>query len=311
MKQTELVSVVISTKDRGADVMRPVRALLENDYPNFEIIIVDQSESGETAASLQPLITDTRIVYIRTTRTGISVGRNLGTRAARGRIIAMTDDDCEPSSTWVSSIAEAFASEQKIGMVFGSILAAPHDPSEGMIPACNIAEPYLATSLKERLHVEGMGACMAYRRSMWEQLKGFDESLGVGTELRSAEDSDFAVRALMAGHSIFATPGAAIVHHGFRSWQDARDLAFDYWYGTGALHAKLLRCRPIAAFSILSRLAWRWLAKASPVAASFQPLSLKWVRLQSFAKGILAGLRKPIDPTLCLFIPARTSRQAR
>lgn len=295
-------SVVISTRNRGDAVTRPVKALLQCTHPSFEVIVVDQSDQEETERSLKPFLEDPRLIFIRTSRIGLSVGRNLGTRSAQGSIIAVTDDDCEPSSCWLESITAAFATQEGIGVVFGSVVPGPYNKVEGIVPSCRISTPFLARSMKDRLLVDGMGACMAYRRKVWEEIGGFDESLGAGTPLRAADDTDFTARVLLAGYSVYTTPLAEIIHYGFRDWREAKDLAFDYWYGTGAAHGKLLKCRRTAAFSMLLRLAWRWGTDKSPVADSFGPLSLKWSRLHWFLRGILAGVRIPADHRLCLFL---------
>lgn len=299
--EDSFVSVVISTRNRGDAVVAALRSLMRSDYPSFEVVLVDQSDSDQTANSIKPFLDDPRLVYIRTSRTGLSAGRNQGTRAAQGNLIAATDDDCEPSPHWIASMAAAFSMHDEIGIVFGTIRAADHPVRDGMIPACIIQAPCLVTSLKQRLQAEGMGACMAYRRSVWEDLSGFDESLGPGALLRAGDDGDFAIRALLKGHSIYMCPSVEIVHHGFRPWNEARDLAFDYWYGAGASHGKIIKCRIGAAFSLLPRLAWRWWSGASPVSLSFSP-SMKWLRLRSFLLGILAGLRTPVDYRRCLFL---------
>ena len=202
VKQQPLISVVISTRNRGSSVVRPVQTLMESDHPSFEVVVIDQSETDDTANSLKPFLASPRFVYVRTARTGLSVGRNLGTRTAQGDIVAVTDDDCDPAADWLHTIEAAFASGKGIGVVFGNVVAGPYNASQGIVPLCNISEPFLARSVRDRLKVEGMGACMAYRKSVWEELGGFDESLGPGSELRAGDDGDFALRALIAGHSV-------------------------------------------------------------------------------------------------------------
>jgi hypothetical protein len=70
-------------------------------------------------------------------------------------------------------------------------------------------------NIREKARVEGVGACMAIRRSLLTALGGFDEELGAGAQLYSAEDTDIAVRALLAGFYVCETPDAAVYHYWF------------------------------------------------------------------------------------------------
>jgi glycosyltransferase involved in cell wall biosynthesis len=71
------------------------------------------------------------IRYIHTSGQGLSNGRNWAINHGQGEIIAFTDDDCEVPPNWLREIARAFSSECRIGLVFGSVKAGPHDAKPG------------------------------------------------------------------------------------------------------------------------------------------------------------------------------------
>src|SRR6476646_6072108 len=95
MDTRDKVTVVIPTRNRGDSVVRTIRTTLLNGYPDLELIVVDQSDDNRTEISLQPLLSERHISYIRTTTRGLSAALNVGVALAQTGIIAITGDDCE------------------------------------------------------------------------------------------------------------------------------------------------------------------------------------------------------------------------
>lgn len=287
------ITVVVSTRNRPKAVTQAVETILMNHYTNFRAIIVDQSDNDLTETQLEPILSNPHFHYFRTDTKGISAGRNLGIAAAQSELIAITDDDCEVPADWLQELLAAFAVESRIGVVFGNVLSALHTRDNGFIPTYVRTEPFLAHRLREKTQVEGIGACMGLRRSVWQELGGFDEMLGAGAPLKSASESDFAMRSLLAGYFVYETPDVAVIHHGFRSWENGLPLIQNYLYGAGASLAKQLKCRHWAVLPILLCLAKRWLYKRTVV--DLGDRYQRSLRLVSFIKGFWAGVLTPID----------------
>lgn len=235
------VSVVISTRNRSTEIPTVIESIFANDYPNFEIYVVDQSHNDLTLKALQAYVSDSRVHYIKSSSCGCSTGRNIAIANTHSEFIAITDDDCVVPSNWLSQIMGAFKLDPCIGVVFGKVLAGEHDPTAGFIPAYILNKPYLARNLRQKNSVRGMSACMALRRSVWEEVKGFDQMLGAGSILKGASETDFAIKVLTVDRFVFETPSISVIHNGFRSWRDGRGLMFRYNYGTGAMLAKHLK----------------------------------------------------------------------
>ena len=286
------LSVVICTRDRGRLVVDSVRSVLASEGIDVELLVVDQSAGPETAQALES-VADPRLMLLRSpTISGLSRARNLGLEAASRPIVAMTDDDCEVDRSWGAQMLRAFAQDSRIALVFGDVRSGPHDASAGFVPAYRCDRPFLAVSLEQKMQVEGMGACMAVRRDVALQLGGFDPALGAGTPTRAGEDVDFTIRVLAAGYSVYETPGARVVHHGFRSYAVAREHTVSYWTGAGCAIGKHL---PRAwAVRLLARLALRSITGRSRVAASFGPALVERARLVAFARGLSRGWRMAI-----------------
>jgi GT2 family glycosyltransferase len=291
-----LITIVIPTRNRGDSVSRPVRTILQNDYAGWELRVVDQSDDGLTERALQPFLEDHRIRYRRTRTVGVATARNLGVAEARSEIVAMTDDDCEVPRDWLRELAAAFARDARIGIVFGNVLPGPHERREGFVPAYVRREPTLARGIRHKNRVEGTGACMGLRRSLWQALGGFDETLGAGARLRSSEETDLTIRALLAGFFVYETPRVQVTHHGLYPRERLRAAMQTYWYGTGAAFARSFAAHPAAIATVLLGLAGRWAAGRSRVAASLDERPHRLVRLAAFARGFAAGLAVPRRP---------------
>jgi GT2 family glycosyltransferase len=215
----------------------------------------------------------------------------------------MTDDDCEVTSGWLRGMAAAFQLDERIGVVFGNALAGDHDRTAGFIPAFRCTEPLMAWGVENKHRIEGIGACMGIRRSLWVALGGFDCQLGAGAPFISAEDLDFAVRCLQAGCPLFATPDASVIHHGLRIWADGPTLITGYLFGIGAMFAKHLKLGRWSVVTLMWRLASRWAFAGPVVDLGHKPP--RWLRLKAFTRGFLQGLRTPVDHSSAHYAPLR------
>ncbi len=86
-----LVSVVIPTYNRAWAVHAAIDSVLAQDYPAFEIIVVDDGSTDKTEALLEGY--QDRIVRIRQANRGVAAARNRGIAAAQGPLIAFLDSD--------------------------------------------------------------------------------------------------------------------------------------------------------------------------------------------------------------------------
>lgn len=292
---TPSVTVVISTRNRSLTVSKTIHTVLQNDYPHFELRVVDQSEDNKTGDSIRRLFADPRICYKRTPTVGLSTGLNLGIAESRNDLIAVIDDDCEAPAQWLRNLVQAFAVHQRIGLVFGNVSPGPHNQALGFVPAYVRKEPLLIHGLREKHRLEGMGACMGIARAVWQELNGFDEMLGPGAPFKAAGDIDFSIRTLLAGHLVYETPSVAVVHKGFRTWEQGRDLIHGYLYGLGAMHVKHFKCGNWSLLHYFCHLVGRWALKEPAI--DFGHLPSRWLRLAAFAQGFLAGISNSVDKT--------------
>ncbi len=88
-----LVSIILPTRNREKLLHRAIKSILDQTYPDFELIVVDDASSDGTSDVVRSL-EDSRIKYIRhSTTQGASAARNSGWREAAGDYIAFQDSD--------------------------------------------------------------------------------------------------------------------------------------------------------------------------------------------------------------------------
>jgi glycosyltransferase involved in cell wall biosynthesis len=196
------VAIVLATRDRADRLARALDAIAAQEVPGgFELVVVDDASTDETAALLEERARDWKPGPMRIVRRGAPGGpagaRNSGWRAAGAPLIAFTDDDCEPDAGWLRALTGA-AGGNPDGFVHG-----PTQPSPREVAALG---PFSRT-IDVREPGPWFPTCnVAYPRRLLERLEGFDERLPRG------EDTDLAWRAQEAG----ARPswaGDALVHH--------------------------------------------------------------------------------------------------
>lgn len=285
-------AVILATRNRPEGAVRAVRSILCSAVP-LELIVIDQSDDSLTTESLESFASDPRLAVVKSTEIGLARARNMGWRRTSAELLAFTDDDCEVCPGWLEGLATALAHDERIGLVFGAVHAPGYDRSKGFVMAYTPPQFRVARQIREKTRVECVGACMAARRSMLVALGGFDEELGSGARLCSAEDTDIGVRALLAGFHVCETPEAGVYHYGFRPWSIGVRVVHDYMIGLGATNAKMLRLGRLRAIQPIAALAWRWLARNPVVDLNHRPPRMP--RLRSFLFGFRAGLSAPLD----------------
>lgn len=247
------ISVVLCTRDRPDQVADALRSILSLDYPDYEVVVVDNAAKTDATAQVVHRLDDPRVRLVTEPVPGLSTARNTGLRAARHPVVAFTDDDVVVDPLWLRALARGFSRAPVVTCVSGLV------PSGELRTA---AQAYFdqrvswAGSLESRLYSMaeppadqplfpfqvgrfGTGANFAVRRDRILELGGFDEALGAGTASQGGEDLDIFFRVLTAG-DILATEPAAIVWHRHRSDNDALlKQARGYGLGLGAWLTKV------------------------------------------------------------------------
>ena len=123
---TPHVTVVVTVKDRRERMLRCVDAVLAQDHPSFEFVVVDNESRDGSYEAVQERAAGAR-VPMRVERAVGSIGtvHNVGARLAQGEIIAFTDSDCIPTPGWLSAGTRPFAANPGVGIVQGRTVPEP------------------------------------------------------------------------------------------------------------------------------------------------------------------------------------------
>ena len=299
----QLITALVCTRNRGASITGAVSSILASTHPEFELVVIDQSTNDETAQVLAPFLGDARLRYLPTRTQGLGKARNLGLAEARGEVVAMTDDDCEVPPHWLETMAAAFAAHPDVAVAFCNVEAVPYDAKAGFIPAYVRSGSKLLSSGLDKCRARGIGAGIAVRRPAVLALGGFDEMLGAGAAFFGCEDGDLVVRALALGYGVYETDAVAVLHSGFRTWAEGRNLARRDFFAIGAAYAKPLKCGHwrflvVPAYELGRHALW------PPLADLLQLRRPRGVaRIGAFFRGFIQGWRTPVDPRTLLFRP--------
>ena len=211
-------SVVVCTRGRPRRVAACIESLTRLEHPSYELVVVDNS-TGDPEVQRAARAAGAR--YVVEPRGGLSRARNTGARAARGEIVAFTDDDATPAADWLALHAAALG-DPLLSATTGRVVPATPDSPTGRAYLAAGAEdlgrePYRVSRAtpswfeKANFGGVGVGPNMAFRRTLFERGWCFREDLGPEDGLPGEEHYAF-YSLIRAGHVIAYVP-ESIVHH--------------------------------------------------------------------------------------------------
>lgn len=188
------ISVIIVTKDAGEALKKNLPAILEQDYPFFEVIVVNDESAGEDEEILKLFEKDYHNLYhtfipksaryISTQKLGIS----MGLKACKHNWVVVTDPYSRPASkNWLRCLSKHFTSDTEIVLGYSNYVSdntafARHIITNNLFNSMR----YLGKALSGHAYM-GIGHNMAYRKDTYELHKGFANQLN----LKRGEDDLF------------------------------------------------------------------------------------------------------------------------
>jgi GT2 family glycosyltransferase len=227
-------SLIVATVGRTSELEALLASVLAQDFPDVEVIVVDQNPDDRLKDAIHRYSRDLRIVHLRSTA-GLSRSRNLGLSQGEGEIIGFPDDDCTYPPALLRQVSELLKANPQFDGVSGRVGDqdgadyARFDAAPGLITVANAWQRSAAISV-------------FLRRRAIQAIGGFDESLGLGAGTRwgGAEDVDLVIRAAARGFKIQYVPAISVLHPNplGAGYGNAAERAYRYGAGIGRVWRK-------------------------------------------------------------------------
>ncbi len=216
------LTIAIATYNRGQALRRTLDSLAAMDAkkPEWELLVINNNCTDSTEsvfahfAALNPDI-DARMVL--EPNQGLSHARNRGVAEARGRYIALIDDDVEINASFATAYIDFFEKNPDAAAGGGKVI--PLYETQRPEWMSRYTERPIAGTIdmgqKPRIFGRGYptGANMAFRTDALCEIGGFDTSLGRnGGNLMGGEEKDLFARMKKSGGKIYYVPGAEVLH---------------------------------------------------------------------------------------------------
>jgi glycosyltransferase involved in cell wall biosynthesis/GT2 family glycosyltransferase len=315
LEAAPFVSVVIPTKNRPQSAAATVRAIAGGSYPagRYEIIVVDNASDRDdrVGTSELELPEGPAVRLVHEPLAGGSNARNRGFAEATGEVIVCADDDVDADEAWLARMVEPFAADPEVGGVAGLTIpkeleTAPQVWFEGFggfmrgfsrrtydLAAPPADRPLFPFTVGDF----GSGQNMAFRRSVLEQVGGFDPALGTATPTLAGEDLELMLRILIAGNRVVYEPAAIVRHEHQSEYEQFRQRVWGYGVGLTACLTKAVLDNPRLLPMLARKLPGGLRYALSPASGKNDkkqedyPAELTRLELRGLAYGPLAYLR--------------------
>ena len=196
------VSVVVCSYNGEATIWETLAGLEQLDYPNFEVIVVNDGSTDRT----REISESYNVRLINTENHGLSSARNTGLAAATGSVIAYIDDDAYPDPDWLSFLVASL--ERTCDAAMGGPNISPY--GDGDIAQCVANAPGgpLHILLDDMVAEHIPGCNMAFRKDALTAVGGFDTQFRV-----AGDDVDLCWRIQEQGGTIGFCAAAVVWHH--------------------------------------------------------------------------------------------------
>ena len=187
-----------------------------NDQPEYELIIVDNGSTDGTTDFLRQLSGDVRTIA-NEENLGFAKACNQGAAAARGKYLVFLNNDTIPQQGWLTALVAEVNSHAEVGIV-GSKLLYPNGTVQhaGVVRDCarrlpyhiykNFAASHPAVNQRREFQIV-TAACLLIRRTLFDEVGGFDEGC-----VNGFEDADLCLKVRERGYVVVYQPRSVVVH---------------------------------------------------------------------------------------------------
>ena len=214
------VSIIIVNFNGREFLSQCLRTLLNTDYPNYDIVVVDNASTDRSVDEIEASYSsDSRIRIIKNHRNvGHAEGCNIGATITEGQYIIFLDSDIEfEAENWLGELVKVMEKDVSIGAAQAKILLAQ---DKRCLDYVCVAVDALGTwaanygSKEERLKenfeiLAASSGCCIIRREVFDQAGGFDADYFIYDD-----DTDLSLRVRLLGYRILFVSSAVVIHRG-------------------------------------------------------------------------------------------------
>jgi glycosyltransferase involved in cell wall biosynthesis len=172
------ISVIIPAFNEEKFLGNCLLSLKEQDFKDFEIIVVDKNSTDKTAEIVKKF----RVILVSEKNQGVAFARNKGAKIAKGEILVFTDADTILPKDWLSRIKEEFEKDKEL-IAFGGSCEFYSGPISARLASKFLLKPFL---FLDKLFSGGfnlMGCNMAVKRKAFFKVGGFNEKLKLNEDV--------------------------------------------------------------------------------------------------------------------------------
>jgi len=201
---TQPVSVIVCAKNEEENLRRFLPLILQQDYPEFEVIVINDASTDDTEIVLDEFkkaYKNLHTTFVPQEATNIStkkLGLTLGIKAAKNDLLLFTDADCRPQGCrWLAAMVRNFTPETEFVLGYGAYTEEKTVLNHLITyDTLFIALQYSGFALARRPYM-GVGRNLAYRKASFFAQNGFAATL----HLRSGDDDLLVNRAGRGGNT--------------------------------------------------------------------------------------------------------------
>lgn len=189
------VSVIVCAKNEAENVKKHLPLLLKQNYPNFEIVLIDDASNDSTLEIFEAFEKENSTIKLVKVKNNEAFWGNkkyaltLGIKAAKYDTLLFTDADCYPSSeNWISQMMAGFANNKKIVLGYGGYEKITNSFLNKLIRFETVATAISYFSwAKLKNPYMGVGRNLAYKKEEFFRVNGFINHI----QVRSGDDDLF------------------------------------------------------------------------------------------------------------------------
>ncbi|HNV23546.1 MAG TPA: glycosyltransferase [Candidatus Omnitrophota bacterium] len=205
------ITIIIPVFNSEKTIAKTLEAVLNQSYPNVEIIVVDDGSTDSTAKIIEMFIEISRadnkkVISVYQNNAGPASARNRGAKEANTEIIFFTDSDCVPHQNWIEQSLDAFK-DKSVAVVAGSYGIAN---AEFLLARCVYQEILYRHKYLMPQYPKSFGSYnFGIRKKIFEEVGGFNQNY----RYASGEDNDLSYKILKAGYKIYFEKKSLVDHY--------------------------------------------------------------------------------------------------